>query len=159
MDPLSKIKNSNRVVRYYKKNYVDGEIAEEKQVEEDADTKQNAEYTLTINICVPILKNKIPVNVNIERAGTEEHLVDKQNAVLTALIALKIIRNTHAESKKIGVQIDIKRAETGEHHVDKQNAVLTAFPTLKYIKNTHAEPKKTDVKVVGEKKRTEETDR
>ena len=88
------------------------EISEEDQVEEAVKTKQNTEYTLTINICVPILKNKIPVKVNIERAETEEHHVDKQNAVLTALTDLKIIKNNHPESKKINVQVDIERAET-----------------------------------------------
>jgi hypothetical protein len=39
---------------------VDEEIAKKGQVEEADETKQNAEYTLTTNICVPILKNKIP---------------------------------------------------------------------------------------------------
>ena len=55
-----KIKTSNKVVRDYKKNYVDEEIAEKDQVEEAVKTKQNSEYTLTVNPCVPILKNKIP---------------------------------------------------------------------------------------------------
>ena len=32
----------------------------ERQVEEAVKTKLNAEYTLTINTCVPILENKIP---------------------------------------------------------------------------------------------------
>ena len=56
MDPLSKIKNSNRVVRYYKKNYVDGEITEENHVEKDANTKQNEVYKLTIDTSVLTLE-------------------------------------------------------------------------------------------------------
>ena len=37
-----KIKTSNKVVRDYKKNYVDEEIAEKDQVEEAVKTKQNS---------------------------------------------------------------------------------------------------------------------
>ena len=41
------------------KNAIDVEIDEKDQVEEAVETKQTAEYTLTINTCVPTLKNKI----------------------------------------------------------------------------------------------------
>ena len=63
MDPLSKIKNSNRVVWYYKKNYVDGEITEENHVEKDANTKQNEVYKLTIDTSVLTLKIQTPNTV------------------------------------------------------------------------------------------------
>ena len=74
------------------------------RVEEAIKTKQNAENTLTINICVPILKNKIPVEVFIDRDRIEEYHKDKQNAVFTALTASNITERNCNESEKIGVQ-------------------------------------------------------
>ena len=80
--------------------------------------KQKA--VLTALTAFNIIKNnhaeseKIGLQVDIERAESEKHQVDKQSAV--------IIRINHAESGKTTVEVNIEGAETEGHYVDKQNA-------------------------------------
>jgi hypothetical protein len=75
------------------KDKVDKVIAKKGKVEKADETKQNAEYTPTINTGVNIIKNK----------HAEEFVV-------------------RSKSKKIAVKVFIVRAETEEIDVKKQNA-------------------------------------
>jgi hypothetical protein len=133
------------------------ETDEKDRVEEDAKTKQKAEYVPTTITCDPILKTKIPnkfAEETDEKDQVEEADKTEQNAeyVLTAITCVPLLK---IKTPNKFDEVSIDRDKTEEFDVELQNAVHTALTALKYIENNHTAFKKISVQVDTERAESE----